>query len=124
MRFPVVLTSVLSLLVGLVYAPFFHIHSDEGVLHVHFLEIDTDHFDANPNVDSIPEVEAEHGHPRGSEVPMIAGRTHKVHAFFADLQSAGIPVNPPQLCGVVIEQSVHGPGPPAFRDSNPRSPPA
>jgi hypothetical protein len=123
MRVSVTLISILSLLPGLIYAPFFHIHEEEGVLHAHFPEFDRNHHESDHD-DSTPSMAAEHGHHHGSDVSVVAGRTQNLQSLVIDLQSSGIFTIKPALQGFVINPSFHGPGPPAFRDSNPRSPPA
>jgi|GEM_PF-5196344 len=123
LRVPATLISILSLLLALAYAPYFHVHTDGGLLHAHFFEIEFDHHDADTDSNSTPAVDAGHGHHHASEVSVIAGRAQKLQLLVVDLQSVRILVTLPLQRGVVPEQSAHGPGPPALRDASPRSPP-
>ncbi len=86
-RFPATWISILSLMLGLVYSPFFHVHTghtdgeEAGVLHAHFFGADLDHESedrhAGHDGNSGPAFDAEHPHRHGSDCPLSLPRARR-----------------------------------------------
>src|SRR5947207_1263108 len=104
-RVPALLISIFSLLLGLIYAPFFHIHTEPGVLHAHLFDTDPDH-----DSDSTSGFHADHGEHRASDVPLIAARSPHMQTHFVNFQFVRIIETLMVPAGVVFETPAHGPG--------------
>ena len=125
MRVAATIYCILSVVAGLVYAPFFHVHYDHHAeLHAHLdhhQEHVEPHHDDDAEAAAIEATDEEH---HGTVVSVFVAQTPKVATSLTEIQETQVAAPAMTLIGFVVEQPVRAHDPPHLRISNPRSPPA